>query len=471
VIAHLGIILAVAATFIYNLGFILEKRALGHLPAINAHHAWQLLRTLFTAPAWLAGFVLICAGLALQALVLSLVPLTIAQPLQASGVVVTIVLSRLMLHERLGRTELACMGVIAVAVLLLALSSGRGPGAAAGTHAAGMAVAAAAIPAFLVALVIYWWTHRASGRRHPVTGLSYGLCAGLMYGVAGLALKALSAAVFTARATPRPPTAALAIHTVARGKAVLPHPPGGLLVTAALSPYLYLVLACSAVGMCLFQTALQRSPASIVLPISAIISIGYLVVIGSWLFHERLPVGPVPLAMRLVGGVAAVAVPVILTVMSERATRRRLGGLPHHRQCPGAVPSHGKAPSMSLDPLLLNLLACPIDKQALLYLAEDEILYNPRLRRRYCIRDGIPVMLAEQGETMSDDRHRDLLRRVAAGGAQATLQAAVRDVLAGAADAGTLLAPSPARLADQAAIILSGRAVREGKTGSGEDAA
>ena len=35
---------------------------------------------------------------------------------------------------------------------------------------------------------------------------------------------------------------------------------------------------------------------------------------------------------------------------------------------------------MSLDPLLLNLLACPIDKQALLYLAEERVLYNPRLR-------------------------------------------------------------------------------------------
>ena len=71
--------------------------------------------------------------------------------------------------------------------------------------------------------------------------------------------------------------------------------------------------------MCLFQTALQRSAASIVLPISAIISIGYLVVIGSWLFHERLPASPVPLAMRLVGGAAAVAVPVVLTVRTERS--------------------------------------------------------------------------------------------------------------------------------------------------------
>ena len=318
-IAHPGIILAVAATVIYNLGFILEKRSLARLPAIDAHHLWQLLRTLFTAPAWLAGFALICCGLVLQVLVLSLVPLTVAQPLQACGVVVTIVLSRLVLHERLGRAELACIAVIAVAVLLLGLSVGRSAGA--GTHAAGIAIAAAAVPACLAGLVIYGWLYRASGRRHrhPVSGVSYGLCAGLMYGVAGLALKALSAAIFTRRAAP---ATALAIHTAAaRAGAVAPHQRGGgLLVAAVLSPYLYAVLVCSAAGMCLFQTALQRSPASIILPTANIISTGYLVVVGSWLFHERLPAGPAPLAMRLGGGLAAVAVPVILTRTAERAT-------------------------------------------------------------------------------------------------------------------------------------------------------
>jgi drug/metabolite transporter (DMT)-like permease len=340
-IAHAGIILAVAAAVIYNLGFILEKRALAHLPAIDAHHLWRLLRTLFTAPAWLAGFALICGGLVLQVLVLSLVPLTVAQPLQACGVVVTIVLSRLVLHERLGRTELACIGVIAVAVLLLGLSVGRSAGA--GAHAAGIAIAAAAAPACLAGLVIYGWLHRAASRRHrhPVSGISYGLCAGLMYGVAGLALKALSAAIFTGRGAP---ATALAIHTAAaRAGAVVPHHHGGgLLVAAVLSPYLYAVLACSAAGMCLFQTALQRSPASIILPTSNIISTGYLVVVGSWLFHERLPGGPAPLAMRLGGGVAAVAVPVILTVAAERAASRRRPGVRRHAR-------HSPVPPLSTE--------------------------------------------------------------------------------------------------------------------------
>jgi drug/metabolite transporter (DMT)-like permease len=334
VIAHPGIVLAVAAAVVYNLGFILEKRALARLPAIDAHHVWRLVRTLFSAPAWLAGFALICGGLVLQVLVLSLEPLTVAQPLQACGVVVTIALSRLVLHERLGRTELACIGVIAVAVLLLGLSVGHSAGA--GVHAAGIAIAAAAAPACLAGLLIYGWVHRASSRRHrfPVSGISYGLCAGLMYGVAGLALKALSAAIFTGQAAPHAPAAALASHIVTAGAAaaVPHHPAAGLLIAAVLSPYLYAVLACSAAGMCLFQTALQRSPASIILPMSNIISTAYLVVVGSWLFHERLPAGLAPLAMRLAGGVAAVAVPVILTVAAERATsRRRAGYRRHHR--------------------------------------------------------------------------------------------------------------------------------------------
>ena len=65
------------------------------------------------------------------------------------------------------------------------------------------------------------------------------------------------------------------------------------------------------------------------------------------------------------------------------------------------------------------MLACPIDKQALLYLDEEGVLYNPRLRRLYQVRDGIPVMLADQGETVSEDRHRELLSQAAAAAAHA----------------------------------------------------
>ena len=454
-----GIALALLATVVYNVGFVLEKRALTNLPPIDASHTWRLLQTLFTAPAWLVGFTLILGGLILQVLVLSLEPLTVAQPLQASGLVGTIVLSRLVLHERPGRGELACIGALIVSVLLLSISDGPGPGSAAGTSAAGPAVAAAAIPGCLAAVIIYAAAHRASRRRHryPATGLSYSLCAGLMYGVAGLALKALSAALFSAP------------H----------HARGGALVTAAIrSPYLYLVLACLAAGMCLFQTALQRSPVSVVVPVSTILSTGYLVIIGSLLFHERLPSSPVLLGMRLGGGICAVTVPVILTIAAERgAARRRMaaGGrtagaswLPLGSTADASCLPIERPSAMSLDPLLLTMLACPIDKQALLYLPDERVLYNPRLRRLYHVRDNIPVMLADQGETVGDDRHRALLAMAAAGGARPTLDVPLHDALR----PHLVASPEPpAPVGDQGLVTHNGHAPYRADAGSGEDAA
>jgi hypothetical protein len=40
-----------------------------------------------------------------------------------------------------------------------------------------------------------------------------------------------------------------------------------------------------------------------------------------------------------------------------------------------------------------------------LYFADEDTLYNPRLRRRYRILDGIPVMLVDEAETVSEDEH------------------------------------------------------------------
>ena len=55
---------------------------------------------------------------------------------------------------------------------------------------------------------------------------------------------------------------------------------------------------------------------------------------------------------------------------------------------------------MALDPQLLEILACPQDKGALYYFAAEEFLYNPRLTRKYIVRDGIPVMLVDEAVTV-----------------------------------------------------------------------
>lgn len=71
---------------------------------------------------------------------------------------------------------------------------------------------------------------------------------------------------------------------------------------------------------------------------------------------------------------------------------------------------------MTLDTRLLEILACPIDKGALLYFADDEILYNDRLKKQYRIHEGIPVMLPDEAVDVDDAEHERLLAKAEAEG-------------------------------------------------------
>jgi uncharacterized protein YbaR (Trm112 family) len=77
---------------------------------------------------------------------------------------------------------------------------------------------------------------------------------------------------------------------------------------------------------------------------------------------------------------------------------------------------------MALDPQLLEILACPDDKGPLLYFEDEDSLYNPRLKRRYAIKDDIPIMLVDEAESVTDDEHERLLAKAAAQGITPTFE-------------------------------------------------
>lgn len=67
---------------------------------------------------------------------------------------------------------------------------------------------------------------------------------------------------------------------------------------------------------------------------------------------------------------------------------------------------------MTLDAKLLEILACPQDKGALYYFPTEGFLYNPRLARKYLVRDGIPVMLIDEAIAASADEQTLLQQRI-----------------------------------------------------------
>lgn len=69
--------------------------------------------------------------------------------------------------------------------------------------------------------------------------------------------------------------------------------------------------------------------------------------------------------------------------------------------------------AQTLDPRLLEILACPEDKGPLLYFADENLLFNPRLNRTYPVRDGIPVMLITESTSVDASEAKRLTKKAA----------------------------------------------------------
>jgi drug/metabolite transporter (DMT)-like permease len=303
-VSYAGVPLALLAAAAYNLGLIAEKRALDRMPALDVRRAPRMVAGLLGSRAWLAGFALMLAGLACQAVALTFEPVTVVQPVLACGAVLVPVLSRLLLRERLGGGEACWVAALAAAVLLLAASA-AGAGAQAGHRASPGPMAAVIVTSVLAGAALAAGSLRGRGagqagaaaRPRHGGGAVTGAGTGLLYGVAALAVKALSGI--------------LAGHRAAAGAAA----------AVAASPYLYLLGGCLAAGMLLFQAGLQASRASVIVPVSAVTGSAYVIVTGTWLFHEHLPAGPARLGLRLAGiALAALAVVALSRQAADRAS-------------------------------------------------------------------------------------------------------------------------------------------------------
>jgi uncharacterized protein YbaR (Trm112 family) len=75
---------------------------------------------------------------------------------------------------------------------------------------------------------------------------------------------------------------------------------------------------------------------------------------------------------------------------------------------------------MPLDPLLLDVLACPIDKGPLLWFDDEDLLYNARLRKSYVVTDGVPVLLVDEATDVDQTEHDRLTAKAEKDGVRAT---------------------------------------------------
>jgi uncharacterized protein YbaR (Trm112 family) len=64
------------------------------------------------------------------------------------------------------------------------------------------------------------------------------------------------------------------------------------------------------------------------------------------------------------------------------------------------LPDSGRPSGMRIDPRLLEILVCPLTKTVLEYDSANQELISRAAKLAYPIRDGIPIMLADEARPL-----------------------------------------------------------------------
>jgi hypothetical protein len=293
---------ALMANLLYSVGFVLEKKALGRLPALSARRPVHVVLVLLTSPAWIAGSLALAAGFAAQLIVYRALPIAAAQGIFVSGLVLLLLLSSAVLGERPSGRERYALGAVLVALLMVVASVREGEDTVSG-GAPWALVLLVSVPTLAAGVWLYGRVERRSRKRHrlPTNGIGYGVAVGLLYGVSSLAIKGASSRLTTAD-----------IGDAARS-----------LFT---SPYPYLLMFTAAAGLVMSQAALQRCRASLIVPVCTTVTCLFTAVLGTITFGERLPEDPLLLTLRVAG--TALALSVLLALPRHDPAPRTQGPPP-----------------------------------------------------------------------------------------------------------------------------------------------
>ncbi len=148
----LGAGVAAASAGLYDVGYILEKRALIGLPPIEMRPR-AIFGLAARSPLWAAGFATMLGGLGLQVLALTLAPVSVVQPILAGGLIALAAAGSAVLGERLDNRHRMALLLILAAVVAVAASA-RGGDDLAVTVSAGRFAAAAGVGLLVVGVLM-----------------------------------------------------------------------------------------------------------------------------------------------------------------------------------------------------------------------------------------------------------------------------------------------------------------------------
>src|SRR3954451_14678983 len=117
-----GVALAAAASVLFNVAIVIQASEAREVPDECGLRV-SLFGRLLRRRRWLFGALLGALAFPLQTIALLWAPLTAVQPADAAGLLVLLFLGARVLHERVGRREIAAFASIVVGIVILTLAA------------------------------------------------------------------------------------------------------------------------------------------------------------------------------------------------------------------------------------------------------------------------------------------------------------------------------------------------------------
>ncbi|GAA2729578.1 hypothetical protein [Actinocorallia aurantiaca] len=287
------IALAFLSGCLYYLGFVFFKNAADVLPPLRGTRPGHFAATVARNGRWLAGVALMGGGVVVQVVAAPRLELPVLVTSLLAGLAALVAFSLAVRRERVGGAEAAWLTAMAAGGLLVSWSDPATP-----TEVSGAALALLALPSLALPVLLFTLGDTRPDGRHarPLTGIAYGIGAGVLVGFAELAFNLQAREGFGA--------------------------------DAFTGPFIPLFVVGVTIGLAQLQMALQRCRLLTVVFVATIVAKAYLVT-GFGLLGLPRPGSAFAAPVLLAAGLVLIAVALLLIPRHEPTTRPAPAPDPH----------------------------------------------------------------------------------------------------------------------------------------------
>lgn len=289
-----GALLALAATVLINYGAFLQKKELANLPRIGSEPWTRTVRAFASDMVWLKAQGIQMSGTLLHSVAVGIAPLSVVQPINAAGVCLLVILAVTRLDEKASPVDWAGIGSIIAGIMMLGVTLIKTPGTS-------YAYRPVILWFFIVLMLLVSLSSLAAAfvRKDERASSFLGIGVGMLVGLTAILTK---------------------MAWVDLGNRWGEYRIAGLFF----SSYFWLALIVTVVCLILFQTALQRGSAIVVVPLVTGFSNLIPIVVGLVAFREPFPSGVLMVCLRLGSILLIIGGAVLLSLRREGGSVKKV---------------------------------------------------------------------------------------------------------------------------------------------------